>query len=154
LSKNIIESLSFQASEKKIKITFSDPNCIKSFVLKIDPIRIYQVLRNLVDNAIKYSKKDKEITVQITQDIGWAVIRVIDQGVGIPKDMVEKIFEKFTQLKNPNLGFKGGAGLGLFIAKRIIQLHDGIIKMESSGRQGTTFTILLPTVDDYQQDAQ
>ncbi len=151
LVKNIIESLSFQASEKKIKITFSDPNCIKSLVLKLDPIRVSQVLRNLVDNSIKYSKKDKEIIVEVTQDIGWVVIKVIDQGVGIPKDMVEKIFEKFTQLKNPTIGFKGGAGLGLFIAKRIIQLHDGIIRVESKAKQGTIFTVLLPTVDEYQE---
>jgi signal transduction histidine kinase len=151
LAKDVLESLSFQANERKIKITFKGPSNIKNLFLKIDPIRISQVFRNLIDNSIKYSKKDTGISFEISRELGWAVIKISDQGVGIPQDMVDKVFEKFTQLKNPNTGQRGGAGLGLFIVKRIIQLHDGIIKVESNYGQGSVFTILLPMMGEYKE---
>ena len=146
LAKNIIDSLSFQANEKNLEIKLVNPSYLDKLILEVDPIRLTQVLRNLLDNAIKYTCRDKKITVEITTDWGFAVIKVIDQGIGVPKKQMEKIFDKFIQLKNVDTRYKGGAGLGLFIARRIIQLHGGIIKVDSEKTKGTTFTIQLPLI--------
>jgi len=146
LAKNVIDSLSFQANEKNLEIKLKNPLYLDKLILEVDPIRLSQVLRNLLDNAIKYTCRDKKITVEVTTDWGFAVIKVTDQGIGIPKKQMESIFDKFIQLKNVDTRYKGGAGLGLFIARRIIQLHGGIIKVDSEKTKGTTFTIQLPLV--------
>jgi len=146
LAQNIIDSLSFQAGERNITINFKNPSCLDKLMLEIDPIRISQVLRNLLDNAIKYSRRDKQITVEVTTDWGFAIIKISDQGIGIPKAKMKYIFDKFSQFKDTGTKYKGGAGLGLFIAKRIIQLHGGIIKVESEKNKGTVFTIQLPLI--------
>lgn len=144
LIKNIIDSLHFQTNERNLEIVLKNPSSLENLMLNIDPIRISQVLRNLLDNAIKYTSRDKKIIVEITKDWGFVIIKVIDQGFGIPKKQIEHIFDKFIQLKNADAKYKGGAGLGLFIARRIVQLHDGIIRADSKKNQGTTFTIKLP----------
>ena len=146
LIKNIIDSLSFQANEKNLNIDFKNLTSVNELILKIDTIRISQVLRNLLDNAIKYSRRNKDITIKIYTQNGFVFIEIMDQGVGIPKNQVNKIFDKFIQLKNVQSRYKGGAGLGLFIAKRIIELHGGIIKAESEKNKGTTFIIQLPLI--------
>lgn len=146
LARNIIDSLSFQANEKNLEIKLKNPSFLDKLILEVDPIRLSQVLRNLLDNAIKYTCRDKKITVEVTTDWGFAIIKVTDQGIGIPKKQMENIFDKFTQLKNVDTRYKGGAGLGLFIARRIIQLHGGIIKVDSEKTKGTTFTIQLPLI--------
>ena len=146
LTQNIIDSLSFQAGERNITINFKNLAHLNKLILEIDPIRISQVLRNLLDNAIKYSRRDKQINVEVTTDWGFAIIEVSDQGVGIPKAKIKHIFDKFSQFKDTGTKYKGGAGLGLFIAKRIIQLHGGIIKVESERNKGTVFTVQLPLV--------
>ncbi|MBU0727709.1 PAS domain-containing sensor histidine kinase, partial [Patescibacteria group bacterium] len=144
LVKDIIDSLSYQASEKKLKIKFSNLSKSKNIALKIDVIRISQVLRNLLDNAIKFSKRSKDILVTIKKRNGFAVIEIADQGVGIPKAKIDEIFDKFIQVKNIDTRYKGGAGLGLFISKRIIELHGGIIEATSQKSKGAVFTIQLP----------
>lgn len=148
LTKNVIDSLSFQANERNLTIDFVNSGNLEKLVLKVDPIRISQVLRNLLDNAIKYSDRGKKITVEIAKDWGFANIGISDQGVGIPEEKIKYIFNKFAQIRDADTKHIGGAGLGLFIAKRIIELHNGIIKVNSHRNQGTTFTIQLPLVSD------
>lgn len=144
LTKNVIESLSFQSNEKKIKINFSNLSQSKNLELELDSIRISQVLRNLVDNAIKFSKIGKKISIKIKSNKNYAVIQITDQGVGIPKSKLDEIFNKFFQVKNVDSRYKGGAGLGLFISKRIIELHGGTIEVSSQKKKGTMFKISLP----------
>ncbi len=141
---NVVDSLSFQISEKNINVKVNNLTKSKKLPIKIDTIRLTQVLRNLLDNAIKFSKRGKSITVEIGITSNFVNINVIDEGVGIPKSQIENVFDKFIQVKSTETRFKGGAGLGLFISKRIIELHGGTMKAESAISKGTTFTIQLP----------
>ena len=140
----MVDSLSFQISEKNINVKVNNLTKSKKLPIKIDTIRLTQVLRNLLDNAIKFSKRGKSITVEIGITSNFVNINVIDEGVGIPKSQIENVFDKFIQVKSTETRFKGGAGLGLFISKRIIELHGGTMKAESAISKGTTFTIQLP----------
>jgi len=143
LAEKITQDFGFQAKEEELKIHFknklSDP-----VVLDIDSVRIQQVLRNILDNAIKYTMKGKDITVEVEMRGIGIQIAIIDQGVGIPKSQIFEIFDKFKQAKNCLTRYKGGAGLGLFITKKIVELHGGMIWAESEVRKGTTFRIQLP----------
>jgi two-component system sensor histidine kinase VicK len=143
LVQKIIKDFSFQASEEKLTIYFSN-KLNRSVTLNIDVVRIQQVLRNILDNAIKYSPEGRQIFVEIEIKGIGIQISITDQGAGIPKSQIFEIFDKFKQAKNIQTRFKGGAGLGLFIAKKIIELHGGMIWAESEIRRGTTFRIQLP----------
>ncbi len=143
LLQKVIRNFSFQAQERKLDIQFI--NKLKEpVILNVDEIRIQQVLRNILDNAIKYTMKGKGIAVEIEMKGIGVQVAIIDEGVGIPKSQIFEIFDKFKQAKNSLTRFKGGAGLGLFISKKIIELHGGMIWAESQVRKGTTFRIQLP----------
>jgi len=140
----LIENLSFQAGEKKLKLIFNNKTNQKTLNMKVDMIRLSQVLRNLLDNAIKFTKQGKNIYVTLEKNHKCVTIKVVDQGIGIAKVQLDQIFEKFMQVRNSDTRYKGGAGLGLFIAKRIVELHKGKLEAESQKGKGTTFTITLP----------
>ena len=143
LINRVIKNLSFHTNEKQLTVHFNN-KLTEPVRLNIDAIRIRQVIRNVVENAIKYTPKGKKISIDVEiRGIGIQ-IAVADQGVGIPKSDIFDIFDKFKQAKNTLAHCKGGAGLGLFIAKKIIELHDGMIWAESAVRKGTTFRIQLP----------
>ena len=144
LIKDIIKNLSFQAHERKLSIHFINKLQKDSLMVNVDSVRIRQVLRNILDNAVKFSPEGKDITVEIDiKGIGLQ-ISVIDQGMGIKKSEIFDVFEKFKQGTNSQSQYRGGAGLGLFIAKRIIEMHNGMIWAESEINKGTTFRIQLP----------
>ncbi|MCK5601694.1 PAS domain S-box protein [Candidatus Pacearchaeota archaeon] len=143
LLQNVIKNHSFQTNEKKITIRFDD-QLDKPALMKLDSVRLRQVLRNILGNAIKYSPKGKTITVGIEKRGIGIQISIEDQGMGIRKSELFDIFDKFKQGKNRQAQYSGGAGLGLFIAKKIIELHGGMIWAESTLRKGTTFRIQLP----------
>lgn len=112
----------------------------------IDRERISQVLLNLVSNARKYSPKDAPIIVRVERQDEQAVISVIDQGVGIEPEKLAHIFERFYRVPGVNIqtGTQTGVGLGLYIAKKLIDHHNGRISATSTPGQGSTFTISLP----------
>lgn len=143
LLQKIIRDFNFQAQEQKLNIYFNN-KLKKPAILNVDEMRIQQVLRNILDNAIKYTMKGKDITVEVEMKGIGIQVMIIDEGVGIPKSQIFEIFDKFKQAKNSLTRFKGGAGLGLFISKKIIELHGGMIWAESKVRKGTTFRIQLP----------
>ncbi|MBN2096553.1 PAS domain S-box protein [Candidatus Peregrinibacteria bacterium] len=143
LTQKIIQDFSFQAKEGQLNIHFRN-KLSSPVVLNIDSVRVQQVLRNILDNAIKYTMKGKDITVEVEMSGIGIQIAIIDQGVGIPKSQIFEIFDKFKQAKNCLTRYKGGAGLGLFITKKIVELHGGMIWAESEVKKGTTFRIQLP----------
>ncbi len=143
LTEKIVQDFGFQAAEEQLSIRFKN-KFTNPVVLNIDPVRVQQVLRNILDNSIKYTMKGKTITVEVDMKGIGIQIAIIDQGLGIPKSQIFEIFDKFKQAKNSLTRYKGGAGLGLFIAKKIVELHGGMIWAESEIRKGTTFRIQLP----------
>ncbi len=112
--------------------------------LAADRDRIYQVLLNLINNAIKFTERGA-ITV-IVEDVnnGSVTTRIRDTGVGIPRDEVEKIFDRFYQIQRPLAEKSRGAGLGLAISKSLIEMHGGTITVESREGAGSEFTFTLP----------
>lgn len=144
LTRNILDSLSFQVNERRLELEFENCAGQEQLVLLIDSIRISQVFRNILDNAIKFTKRGKKIKVTIKRRAKGVYITVADQGVGVPKAKLNQIFDKFMQVKNTQTKYKGGVGLGLFIAKRIVELHNGEIKAVKNDDGGTTISIHLP----------
>jgi PAS domain S-box-containing protein len=119
------------------------PRC--PVILHADPIRIAQVLENLIGNAIKYTPEGGSIRVEVGAIDGFAEIRVIDDGIGIEPTKLERIFELFVQAQ-PGVGaHQGGLGIGLALVRRLVELHGGTVCALSKGPElGATFVVRLP----------
>jgi signal transduction histidine kinase len=115
----------------------------------IDPNRVREVLQNLVDNAIKYTAEG-EITLALTGDASIVQIQIADTGVGIPEEDIPHLFQKFYRVDNSMTRSVGGTGLGLFISKKIIELYNGRVWVESRVGKGSTFFINLPRLTNEQ----
>ena len=109
----------------------------------IDPTRIMQVIRNLVSNAVKFSPERGTVTLSMCQEESSIVVRVRDEGVGIPEAELETIFDKFVQSSTTKTG-AGGTGLGLSIYREIIMAHAGRIWAEQGPGGGAVFSFALP----------
>jgi PAS domain S-box-containing protein len=109
-----------------------------------DPDRIVQALVNLIGNAIKFSEPGAAVTVRVGLDAAEAVFSVEDTGRGIPADMLESVFERFTQVDSTDARERAGTGLGLAIARSIVELHGGRIWAESVAGEGATLSFTLP----------
>ncbi|MFH0837924.1 MAG: ATP-binding protein [Patescibacteria group bacterium] len=144
LVRNILDSLSFQISEKRLELEFENQTGREQLIIHIDSIRMSQVLRNILDNSVKFTNRGKKIRVTIKCEADLVSVVVADQGVGIPKAKLEQIFDKFMQVKTTQTKYKGGVGLGLFIAKRIAELHGGRIEASKNSDGGTSISFHLP----------
>jgi two-component system sensor histidine kinase MtrB len=109
----------------------------------LDPLRIEQVLTNLVSNAIKYSPRGGVVEISLIPQPGQALLEVSDEGMGIPKEDQGRIFEPFTR-SGSSRHLVPGAGMGLFVALRIVEAHGGRIELESELGKGTRFRVYLP----------
>lgn len=105
-----------------------------------DPVRLHQVLANLIDNAVKYSPAGSTVEVRASAESGQARVEVVDAGAGIAAEDQEVIFEKFGRAT----GTTAGSGLGLYIARAIAEAHDGALEVSSAVGEGSTFTLRLP----------
>lgn len=115
-------------------------------IIQADEVHFTNIIFNLIDNAIKYSKENPNIKV-ITSNIGKMIsIKVIDNGIGMDKDTVNNVFEKFFRAHTGNLHNVKGFGLGLTYVKKIVEAHKGKIDVESEIGKGSTFTISLPNI--------
>jgi signal transduction histidine kinase/CheY-like chemotaxis protein len=114
-----------------------------------DASRLAQVISNLVHNAAKYTPKGGRIRISLQREGSEAVVRVIDNGAGIPHDMLEQVFEMFTQIRRARERAPEGLGIGLSLVRRLVDLHGGRVSAQSAGvGAGSTFTARLPAVDD------
>lgn len=111
-------------------------------IMMIDPARIKFVLTSLLANAIKYSDKDDVISMTVTRRGAGILVQVIDHGMGIPAEEQARIFEPFY--RGRNVGAIGGTGLGLSIVKDIVEVHRGVIRINSEVNQGTRVSVYLP----------
>jgi signal transduction histidine kinase len=109
-----------------------------------DNERLRRVLLNLVENGIKYTPSGGRMTISLQRDGDWVFLRVTDTGIGLSPEDREKIFERFYRSPTARSLDEGGAGLGLCIARSIVEAHGGEIRVESSPGMGSAFTVLLP----------
>jgi signal transduction histidine kinase len=117
--------------------------------VQADAQRLQQVLLNLLDNAVKYSPQGGDIELEVRQEAGQAAevaITIRDQGVGIPAHLQTTLFQPFARLQRPEIAHISGAGLGLYITRRLVEAMAGKIEIESCEGCGTNVTIRLPTV--------
>lgn len=136
-----LENLYAQITDKHLNMHMIIPAEIPQ--MRGNPIRLRQMLDNLIGNAIKYTPEYGDITIEVEMQSEQAILRISDNGPGIPPSDQAHIFEKFYRASNVPKGV-GGSGLGLAIVKSIVDSHHGRIWVESSLGKGTTFTIVLP----------
>lgn len=144
---NRFDKMKNQAGEKKYDIVRDYP--ISPVWVEIDTDKMTQVLDNILNNAIKYSPDGGEIRVGMKTTDAQLIISISDEGLGIPKKDLPRIFDRFYRVDKARSRAQGGTGLGLAIAKEIIKQHKGFIWAKSEYGKGSTFTIVLP----YDKDA-
>jgi PAS domain S-box-containing protein len=111
--------------------------------IKCDPVRVIQVLSNLLGNALKYSEPGTPVVATVSLGDGFAHVDVQDQGRGIPADQVERVFDKFHRVEDPLVMTTGGTGLGLYIARQLTGAMGGELRCRSTLNTGSVFTLSL-----------
>ena len=144
---NRFDKMRNQDEEKKYELVRDYP--ITSVWIEIDTDKMTQVIDNILNNAIKYSPDGGKITVSMKTTDDQMILSIKDQGLGIPKQDLPKIFDRFYRVDRARSRAQGGTGLGLAIAKEIIKQHNGFIWAKSEYGKGSTFTIVFP----YDKDA-
>ena len=144
---NRFDQIRGQDEEKKYELVRDYP--ITSVWIEIDTDKMTQVIDNILNNAIKYSPDGGKITVTMKTTDDQMILSISDQGLGIPKQDLPRIFDRFYRVDRARSRAQGGTGLGLAIAKEIIKQHEGFIWAKSEYGKGSTFTIVLP----YDKDA-
>ncbi|HEX9493652.1 MAG TPA: ATP-binding protein, partial [Thermoanaerobaculia bacterium] len=132
----------FRVQNPGRKISFEAQ--VSETLMMVDPDRIRQVVDNLLSNAIKYSSETSEIAIRTAIEDEQMLTSVIDHGIGIPHDEIPRLFERFHRARNVSSRYYGGLGLGLYIARAIVEAHRGSIGVISEEGEGATFTIRLP----------
>lgn len=139
-----LSDFTFPAHEKNISLSYDPPK--EDILVKADSGRLHEIIANLIDNAIKYSPKNKKITVSISKTGKFAETRVKDEGFGIPDEQKKHLFEKFFRVDRPGQMEAKGTGLGLFITKQLVERQGGTITFESKEGKGTEFIFNIPLV--------
>ena len=140
--REIYERQRLLAQAKKIDMVLNMPDSLPP--MSVDPHRIEQVLNNILSNAIKYSYPESVITLEVVPEKDELIIAVKDQGQGIPEKDMPKLFEFFSKASPKPTAGESSTGLGLAIAKKMIEAHGGRIWVQSQPQQGSTFFVSLP----------
>jgi signal transduction histidine kinase len=140
LIKDILAAFQTQADSAGVSLIFQSRDELSS--LNLDPGRIRQVLFNLVANALRYTPSAGSVIIQYRQEDGKACLDIQDTGPGMPPEELSHVFERFYKSAD-----SGGMGLGLAIARHLIEAHSGTISANSVIGQGTTMSIILPMGD-------
>jgi|Deesub1362A_J573_1020465.scaffolds.fasta_scaffold08782_3 signal transduction histidine kinase len=147
LSELVVESVrKFSAAAKKkgIELEVDVPED-DALTIEGDREKISLVLTNLLENALTFTEKGGQVGVKAEADAGWAKVFVMDTGIGIPQEEQERIFERFYQVESHLTRRHGGMGLGLAIAKAMVEMHNGQIWCESKEGMGSLFCFMLPS---------
>ncbi|NCO32362.1 MAG: hypothetical protein AUJ92_15745 [Armatimonadetes bacterium CG2_30_59_28] len=150
LLRETLDLFQIQADEKNISLRLNVPrgngNLKQLESVPADRDRLKQVMINLVNNAIKYTGNGGEVTIEVSLDDDSVITRVRDSGIGIPQEEIDRVFDKYyrSQRARSMVG-AGGAGIGLTIAKDIVESHGGTISLDSIPGAGSTFAVSLPT---------
>jgi len=148
--RSLVKKLSIASAEKKQTLIYEPTNALPLYTGS--PDRIEQVLINVLTNAIKYTPQNGRVLITTMYMYNSITIKVIDNGIGIPEDNLEHIFERFYRVDKARSREMGGTGLGLAIAKEIIEAHDGKIEIKSKLGNGTEVIITLPVEEIVYED--
>lgn len=144
IAKSVIDSFEPMATQKNIRIELdSDDN----IYMNADKNEIEIILNNLVSNAVKYNKEDGKVFITMKQTEDQVVVEVEDTGIGMKEEDQQLLFQDFVRIKNTQTKFIPGSGLGLSIAKKMVDLYKGDIQVESEPDKGTKFTVTFPIED-------
>jgi len=147
LLKGLVLSFTSLAERKKITLMF---NTIEEKLnLYLDKDKIEKIVNNLLSNAFKFTPEGGTIDITVEKLINDAEIRITDNGVGISKERMGKLFDRFYQVDGSHTRESEGTGIGLALTKELVELHKGKIKVDSNEGEGTTFTVLLPLGKDH-----
>lgn len=138
-----LSSFSVRLRDKGFDVSYQGPEEPLPEV-EVDASAIDRAVANLLDNAVKYSDGDRRIQVTLDQADGGLTISVTDHGIGIPRDELERIFERFHRVSTGLVHDVKGTGLGLSLVRHIAEAHGGRVTVESEPGEGSTFTIHLP----------
>jgi two-component system phosphate regulon sensor histidine kinase PhoR len=142
LFNNLVRDWKEKLAAKNLKVVVDLPP--EALTLNADGTRLEEVLYNLLDNAVKFSRENGQIHLRATHRGSDTVLSVTDNGLGIGKEHLSRIFERFYRADKARSRELGGTGLGLAIVKHIVQLHSGRVEVESELGQGTTIRVVLP----------
>lgn len=142
LIENITSSVIPYVESNTINIIFD--TTIEELLIKCDSDSIERIMLNLLSNSIKYSNKNGNILVCLDADSDFITIKVIDDGIGIKEDKIDKIFEPFVQCDKSLARAKEGSGIGLSLVKKLVEMHNGTISINSTYKKGTEIIIKLP----------
>jgi signal transduction histidine kinase len=117
--------------------------------VKGDARRLNQVLGHLLDNAVKFSPNGGVVSLTLEREAEMAIIQVVDQGIGLSCDQLDRVFDRFYQVDGSATRYFGGVGLGLALVKEVVEAHGGAVWADSEGvpGKGCTFTLCLPAHD-------
>jgi signal transduction histidine kinase len=144
LTRMITESVKIYAAQKNLSIMFSSDHSEK--IIFIDDEKYERVLLNILSNAIKFTPKGKNVYVNLFFEANYINIEVRDEGVGIPQEKIDIIFEKFGQVDNSFSRQAEGSGIGLYLVKSFVERMGGVITAKSTLYEGSTFLIRLPDI--------
>jgi PAS domain S-box-containing protein len=144
LARRVIQEL--QPTQPKHAIVYTAPD--QPLVVRGDALRLEQVLQNLIGNAAKYSPTGDQVRVRLAREGSQATISVADDGIGIPESALPRLFQRFYRAGNAELYHISGMGVGLYVVQEIVKLHGGALKVESREGAGSTFTVVLPLIDN------
>jgi PAS domain S-box-containing protein len=143
LVRRVVEEMQPLLGQRHVQIE----DALSPLVVLGDAVRLEQVLRNLVQNAIKYSPAESPIAVRLMQHEQQACVAVVDQGIGIAEEAQAHVFERYYRASHGDAQQVSGAGIGLSVVKEIMALHGGSVSIQSSEGEGSTFTICLPLLE-------
>ncbi len=153
--RGVLSAFEYPAKEKNISLSFSTQH--NKLIISFDRDKLENVFSNLLANAVKFTEKGGEILIHESMlfndrgDENYVKIVISDTGKGIPKKELGRVFDRFYQAENE---LEGGTGIGLALAKELIELHSGTIKVENNIPSGTVFEILLPTLEKYSKTVE
>jgi signal transduction histidine kinase len=142
LANNVVSALKPEADEKRIKIKVSSDNSLPD--IYVDTDKVVQVFTNLIGNAIKFTPQEGQVIVRIEDKKDQIECRIVDTGVGIAKENLDKVFGRFQQFDRMAGPGAKGTGLGLAITKELVQMHNGKIWIKSRLNKGSEFIFTLP----------
>ncbi len=154
-ARDVTSSLLSKAVSKQITLIFApDANnpanqtITPAYYVNADPNHYREVLSNLIENGIKYTKASGTVTVDISGDESHVIVSIIDSGIGIPTEDIQHLFQKFYRVDNTDTREIGGTGLGLYLCRRLVESMDGRIWVESVYGKGSMFFVELPRMNN------